>query len=123
MVAILAAIALPSYSSYIKKSRAKGAASDLVALSLVMENLFQKTLVYPDYTDQIIPASDRTGLTNFAAWFASQSSYFVYSVTSTSSGYTLKASPKSTTVVNCTVTLTSSNTRIASGGDCGFTSW
>jgi len=123
LVGILAAIALPSYSSYIKKSRAKGAASDLVALSLVMENLFQKTLSYPEYSNRAIPATDRTGLSNFSAWFASQSTYFDYKVTSNSSEYVLTASPKNTSVLNCTVTLNSSNVKSASGPDCGFSAW
>lgn len=42
IVAILAAIALPSYERYVKKSRARGASADLVALSLTLENRFQK---------------------------------------------------------------------------------
>lgn len=46
IIAILAAIALPSYSSYITKSQAKSAASDLVALSLVVERNYLRTLAY-----------------------------------------------------------------------------
>ena len=46
IIAILAAIALPSYSSYITKSQAKSAASDLIALSVVVENLYLRSLTY-----------------------------------------------------------------------------
>ncbi len=52
IVAILAAIALPSYERYVKKSRARGASADLVALSLTLENRFQKSLKYPVHTNQ-----------------------------------------------------------------------
>lgn len=46
IMGILAAIALPSYSSYITKSQAKSAASDLIALSVVVENLYLRSLTY-----------------------------------------------------------------------------
>jgi type IV pilus assembly protein PilE len=47
VVGILAAIALPSYQGYIKKSRAQTAAADLVALAAVVEGRFQRSLAYP----------------------------------------------------------------------------
>lgn len=96
IIAILAAIALPSYERYIRQSKAKSAAADLVALSLALENRFQKQLAYPVYTQQNIPASvaARKGSTleaDFALWVPSQGADFAYSITSTISGYTLTA--------------------------------
>jgi len=44
VLGILAAIALPAYKSYVTKSRAQAATSDLVGMSLALENTFQKTL-------------------------------------------------------------------------------
>ena len=41
IVAILAAIALPSYQNYIKRTNIKAAQTDLVALSLVFENYYR----------------------------------------------------------------------------------
>lgn len=40
ILAILAAIAMPMYSNYITKAKARSAQSDLVALSVVMESLY-----------------------------------------------------------------------------------
>jgi len=121
IVGILAAIAIPSYFSYVTHSRANGATSDLASLSLVLENYFQKTLAYPVYTNQAVPASSGTAATDFAAWSPSQGKYFTYTVTSTAAGYTVTASGIGT--MNCTLTLSSGNTRTATGGSCGFTSW
>jgi len=49
VVAILAAIAVPSYKSYIEKSRLKVLQADLVALGLIMEQAYQKNLSYPSF--------------------------------------------------------------------------
>lgn len=134
IVGILAAIALPSYSAYVKKSKATAAATDLVTLSLVLENAFQKTLVYPVYaTDTTIPASPaaRTDpvATDFRAWAPSQGAAFSYSIitptiiTSTSISYTLTATGLGQ-MTGCTLTLTNSNVRTAGNASaCGLSSW
>lgn len=44
VVSILAAIALPSYNSYIVKSEIRSSQADLLALSLNFENRYQRTL-------------------------------------------------------------------------------
>ncbi len=127
IIAILAAIAVPSYSTYVNQSRAKGAASDLVAMSLALENDFQKTLAYPtSYTTAtVIPAlpTSRTGnpLLDFATWAPAEGAYYTYSVISTATSYTVTAT--ATGNINCTLTLTNQNVRTASGSNCGFTSW
>ncbi|WP_279843991.1 type IV pilin protein [Comamonas aquatica] len=105
IVAILAAVALPSYDRYVKKSWARGASADLVALSLTLENRFQKNLAYPVLTNKN-PVDD----TNFSAWKAAQGSTFSYSVTSTATTYTLTATASGWT---CTLTLDQNNDRNA----------
>lgn len=130
IVAILAVIAVPSYSSYVSQGRAKGAASDLVSWSLVMENDFQRTLAYPTTysTTTTVPATSaaRTSQenTDFGAWTPAESNYFTYSVLTSSTSYTLTATA---IAGNCTLTITGSstatNTRSVTGSGCGFTSW
>ncbi len=107
IVAILAAIALPSYERYVKKSRARGASADLVALSLTLENRFQKSLTYPVYTNQ-----NPVGHADFSAWSPAQGSSFTYAVTSTANTYTLTATARDSRWT-CTLTLENTNARNA----------
>ena len=118
VVAILAAVALPAYTRYIQKSRARSAAADLVALSANIENAFQKTLSYPVVAQTATTASTQT---SFTGWAPSMDAYFVYTVVSTTTGYTITATGSGN--MNCTLTLQSPNTRSASGSSCGFSSW
>ena len=115
IVAILSAIALPSYERYVRQSKAKSAASDLVALSLALENRFQKQLRYPTYADSTsIPAklSDRKGTLaeDFNTWAPSQAEYFDFSITSSTSSYTITAQAKGKTSW-CTLRLNERNER------------
>ena len=107
IVAILAAIALPSYERYVKKSRARGASADLVALSLTLENRFQKSLKYPVYTNQ-----NPVGHAGFSAWSPAQGGSFTYAVTSTANTYTLTATARDSGWT-CTLTLDHNNARNA----------
>jgi type IV pilus assembly protein PilE len=126
IIGILATIALPSYSSYIKKSRAQAAAADLAALSLVLENIYQRTLAYQP---SVPPSSDviaSTYVNNASLWSPSQSSYFNYFVTVTATTYILKAQgTSSSSSSGCNLQLKQDNTRIISGGVAcgGLTSW
>jgi type IV pilus assembly protein PilE len=134
IIGILAAIALPSYSSYIKKSRAQAAAADLAALSLVLENAYQRKFAYPwpslaDTTNMPSTTSASVDasayVVNASLWSPSQSSYFDYSVAPTAT-YTLKAQGKSgTSSFGCILQLQQDNTRTISGGVAcgGLTSW
>ena len=107
IVAILAAIALPSYERYVKKSRARGASADLVALSLTLENRFQKSLKYPVHTNQ-----NPVGHADFSAWSPAQGSSFTYAVTSDANSYTLTATARDSGWT-CTLTLNHKNERNA----------
>lgn len=126
IVAILAAIALPSYRNFVLRSKARSASADLVALGLVLENRFQKTLQYPVYASGTAIAgqpSARTGTlaTDFEAWAPSQKENFTYSISSAKKSYTLTATGGAG--MNCTLVLQHDNTRTASGSACGFTTW
>lgn len=119
IIAILATIALPSYQNYVKRSRAKAASADLVALSLNFENAFQRTLSYPVST----AATTADTKTLMPGWVPSQGEFFVYSVTSTATTYALTATG-SGQMSNCNLTLNNSNDRTASGAPCGgVSSW
>ncbi|WP_374417107.1 type IV pilin protein [Ectopseudomonas oleovorans] len=120
IIAILASIALPAYTDYIARSRIKAAQADLVALSLNLENVFQRQLVYPTHsglnTSQIKAA--------YTGWRPAEEANFAYAVTSTSTGYTLTATGSAGKVAGCAITLTQDNARTlanASGGTCAYT--
>src|SRR6187551_1403024 len=75
IIAILAAIALPSYNSYIIKSEIRTAQSDLLALSLNFENKYQRTLSYPTN----IPATTDGLKGEFKGWSPSAADNFDFS--------------------------------------------
>lgn len=128
IMAILASIALPAYQRYIARSHAQAAGADLVALSLVLENLYQRTLTYPVATSS---TSAATYLNNNApgntVWAPSQGNFFTYTlVVPTALSYTLTATGVAGSInAGCTLTLDNTNTRTVSGGtSCGsITSW
>ncbi len=132
VLGILASIALPSYKSYITKSRAQAATSDLVGMALALENTFQKTLSYPGAyaSETTIPAlptnrTASTGLNDFSGWSPAQSSYFSYSVVTTNAGFIVKATGNgSAMAASCLLTLSNDNVRTApADSSCGFTFW
>lgn len=108
IVAILAAIALPAYNSYIIKSEIRTAQSDLLALSLNFENRYQRTLSYPTI-------DPNTGLTGtFPSWKPAAKN-FTYSVTDNdASKYTLKATGTGRQN-GCNITIKHTNERALSG--------
>lgn len=110
VIGILAAVALPSYRDYVKKSRARAATANLVALAAAVENHFQRNLTYP------------TDLTAINTWQPAHDDFFNYQY-SADNTYTLKASGKSA-MAGCDLTLAHDNTRTASSESaCGFGSW
>ena len=116
IVGILAAIALPSYQSYVHKSRAKTAAADLVGLAASVEARFQRTLAYP--TGDI--AGTAAVRAAFSQWSPSQTEQFSHSYLA-GDPYRLQATG-SGSMQGCVLTLDGENQRSATG-DCGFTSW
>lgn len=116
VLGILAAIAIPSYTSYVNKSRAKSGSADLAALALNMENRYQLQLSYP-----VNAAGTVATTTMFPAWAPTQSAYFNYTLVSTATSYTLTATGKGS-LASCVLTLNNSNTRTATNA-CGFTTW
>jgi type IV pilus assembly protein PilE len=133
IVAILAAIAIPSYMGYTKKSHAKGAAADLAALGLVMENFYQRQLQYPTPAPNPTTTIAETmsyvqGAAAISPWQPAEQKNFDYAVqvTNSNSRYTLTATGKVGGSNNgCTLTLTNANSRTAVGGDAcgGLASW
>ncbi len=107
IIGILAAIALPSYDSYARRSRARTAVVDLMTLSVALENGFQRTLSYP--------SSNLVGTANvaeaFPAWSPSQGAFFNFSVLPSGNprnAYTLSAAGTGS-MTGCDLTLEQDN--------------
>ncbi|NNH77869.1 prepilin-type N-terminal cleavage/methylation domain-containing protein [Acinetobacter sp. ANC 5380] len=80
IIAILAAIAMPMYSNYITKAKARSAQSDLLALSLVLESMYQRNLTYKTPTPHN-PTEDTAGTQSHAAgWQPTEPDTFKYTV-------------------------------------------
>jgi len=147
VVAILAAIAVPSYQSYIKKSRLSGAKSDVVGMSLAMERAYQKDLAYPAFgtcgspptplTVAAAPASRTASAAPvFSGWIPTQASAFQYAVQSSKTippaapnlcgdvyGYEVSATANNGFELNgCVIVLQGTGARTATA-NCGFTAW
>lgn len=118
IAAILASIAIPSYRNFIDRSTMRTAQSDLVALSVVIENRYQRQLSYPT----IIATDDLS--VEFSAWQASSdSNLFGFSaVSDNTNGYTLTATGKGG-LSGCKIELKSDNTRAAQGCPQGGGNW
>lgn len=129
IITILATIAVPTYSSYITKSQAKSAASNLVALSLVVERNYLKTLAYTAPSPN--PTTTTAETQAYATGWQPATDNFDYKVEGTlvsgkMTGYTLTATGKTgTRNAGCTLTLTQTNVRNISGGSTcgGMSSW
>ncbi|KAF1687217.1 pilus assembly protein PilE [Pseudoxanthomonas broegbernensis] len=120
VVAILLAIALPSYLDYVVRSKIRTAQADLQALAAAVENHRQRTLKFPDTaagtTDAVKAA--------FPGWSpASKSADFGFAY-STSSGYTLTATGVGGKLSGCAVSINADNIRGNSGcPSVGDISW
>lgn len=110
IIGILAAIALPNYGSYVDRGRLTTAQSDLISLSLSLENQYQRILSYPttDFTDT---AELQAAFSNWKP--ASDSSYISFSTESSSaSSYTLKATGTSSSGIDgCVISFTSAGVK------------
>lgn len=124
IVAILTAIVLPSYQSYIKRANIKAAQTDLVSLSLAFENYYQRNLSYPD--QDYASTSALSASSAFPQWSASKSDIFEFSSTKVDSGkgYELIATAKdSSNLVGCILKITNTNRRTSSTSCDGKTTW
>lgn len=123
IAAILAAIALPAYNSYIGRQKTNSAQMDLVSLALNMETVLQNTTTYP------ATAANTTAVkTALPAWVPAQSADFGYAITAVNNSatpptYTLTATGSSSSVSGCTITLTSANGRSKSSCPGGGSTW
>jgi type IV pilus assembly protein PilE len=120
IIGILAAIAIPAYTGYIKKSKAKTASADLIALSLNFENKYQLQLQYAAANT----TTTTTALTKAIfpnSWKPAQENDFVYTTSYGTNTYTLTATGQGS-LNGCNLTINNSNTKTATSA-CGFTSW
>ncbi|MBD9370241.1 type IV pilin protein [Xanthomonas sp. XNM01] len=111
VIAILVALALPSYMDYVLRSKVRTAQADLQALSAAVENHRQRTLSYPG------TAADSTAAvqTAFPGWSpASKAADFGFSY-STTNGYTVSAAGAAGKLSGCTLTLNADNARSHDG--------
>ncbi len=128
ILAILAAIAMPMYSNYITKAKARSAQSDLVALSVVMESLYQRNLSYAAPTTN--PTTTNAQTQNHAkGWQPAAADTFKYTVEikdiDSKPGYELIATGEGRNA-GCVLTFRSNNYKnIAetSNGCGGLSSW
>lgn len=120
LIAILAAIAIPSYQNYVTKTKIKEAQSNLIALSLSAENYYQRTLAYPVAT--LSSSSQLTANTVFKTWGASSNAFEYKYASADGSGYTLTATGNESKVSGCTLTLNNQGAKTITG--CGsVTEW
>ncbi|AOY00670.1 type IV pilin protein [Jeongeupia sp. USM3] len=126
IIGILASIALPAYSNYVNRAKARTAGADLVSLSLAVENIYQKQLAYPTKATAAVATTVATTWTP-----AAQSTDFDYTYLSAAgANYTLTATGKGG-MNGCTLTLNSAGARTPSeanptggGAACGgLTKW
>lgn len=115
IIAILAAIALPSYQNYVTRAKIKEAQSNLIALSLSAEQAYQRSLAFP-----VATLANTTALkanSTFSTWNPS-SNVFSFAYSSDGSLYTLTATGTTTDLTNCTLTLKNNGERSSTTG-CG----
>lgn len=110
LIAILAAIAMPAYNNYINRGQIKTAQADLVALSLNLENYYQKRLAYPGTANT---DSDTTAKVEdlFSGWNPASDDRFTFATenggagAAATTGYTVKATGVRGGINGCVLTL------------------
>lgn len=112
IVAILAAIAIPSYTNHLAKALIKEAQSNIIGISLSAQNSYQRTLSYP-----VATLADSSAIKAHAAFkvWTSTSSAFNYAYSSDGTEYSITATGVDGKVVGCTLTLTDDGVRSISG--------
>lgn len=119
IASVLSMIAMPAYSGYLARSKLRAAQSDLIALSLNVENYYQQQLSYPSAT-----AGTTQTQTTLPGWAPAQAANFSFQIQSASaSTYSLKAIGTGNGVSGYTITLDSSNTRQLTNPAGAVSSW
>lgn len=93
LVAILAAVALPSYTEYIKRSSRGAAQSELVELAAVQEKIFLNSNAYASSVTTAYSGSSTGGLG--ATTGLSRDSRYSFGTTVDGASFTLTATPVS----------------------------
>jgi type IV pilus assembly protein PilE len=122
IIGILAAIAVPMYTSYLARSDIRAAQADLLALSLSFQSRYQRTLSYP-IVDSDEEKTEAGLVTASGDTWKKSSKTFTFNAPadSTKTTYTLKATGSGRTN-NCWVQITQNNTRTSSAvADCKYT--
>ncbi len=119
IVAILLAIAIPSYEGYVLKSQIRKAQADLSALALNAENYLQRRLEYPNKTAGTAAASANKLLEMFPGWSPAESQNFTYTYTPKGApvtGYDLAATyaGSSARLKDCVISMDSANAKTMS---------
>lgn len=130
IVAILASIALPSYQNYVQKSQIRAAQADMVALSLAIENAYQRTLSYPNHVNIVESGVSDAISTAFSSWKPSTLEDISFTLNSGAAGvvdvdgnannpgYLITATPTGA-IADCVLQLDSKNGRDM-GDACKF---
>lgn len=117
IVAILAAIAIPTYLNYVLRSKIHVAQADVLSMSSAVENYRQRTLTYPASAasaEQGWAAGSKPG--NFTFSYTSKNAGAGYAITATAQAAMGKAS-------GCTLSVDDGNNRSISGNCVGVTDW
>lgn len=124
VVAILAMLAYPSLISYLNRNKVRAATSDLAALDLLVQNVYQQQLNYnlgSGNTNCTAPLNTTAKVkTCLTAFQPQQATAFAYSVTYDNTTYTLTATGQGP-LSACSLTLNQANARTAAG--CPITNW
>ncbi|MBZ8141738.1 pilus assembly protein PilE [Rubrivivax gelatinosus] len=123
VLAILAAIAFPSYRQYIAKQRVASAQADLVSLGLNLDGHLLNHTTYPAAV-----AGTANLKTTLAGWKPVAADDFDYELVAVDNSsfppsYQVKASGTSSTVSGCEILLSSDGSRSKSGCPGGATTW
>ena len=115
IVGIIAAFAVPSYSGYVDRSKMRTAQADLIALSINIENAYQRLLAYP------VIAADADLAAKYSGWRPT-SENFTFSAVSTATAYMLTATGTGH-FSGCTITINQNNVRATSNCSFGSGDW
>ena len=134
IIGILASIALPSYQAYVEKSRLRAAQADIVALSLAIENHYQRTLSHPAQADKVEDSTPKTEISSvFTSWKPSSVEDISFKLNAGTAGikdvdgadlpggagYLITATPTGN-IADCALTLDSNNGRKMGTGSCKY---